>query len=235
MKKVSVIVLVIVGLMFAAYAEAAKPKRRTRNANRIGPYAGVLIGQDSYSNDQTQNEADLASILDGLTIENLRVGTKDSDIGYQAAFGFRFSRYFAAEIALAQYGDLTTTVRADVIDNGDAIPVSLKLNFSVGGPVISGIGVVPFGDKFELYGRAGMLFASSERAVSSRVDGEPNSFGSAKSDSTELVLGLGFAWHINQMYSIRGEYQKIDGIGEDTGGAQSEDMTSATVGLIVRF
>lgn len=234
MKKVSVIVLVIVGLVFSAYAEAAKPKRRTRNANRIGPYAGILIGQDHFTSDQSQSEAELASVFNGLVVEDFVADTKDSDIGYQAAFGYRFARYVAAEIGLAQYGDLTSTVRANVVQGAERIPVSVKLNFAVGGPVVSGIGILPLGDHFELYGRAGVLFASSEREITSRVDGEPNAFGSAKGDSTEMVLGLGFAWHVNQMYTIRGEFQKIDEIGDENRSGV-EDMTSTTVGLVVRF
>src|SRR5678816_3110530 len=92
MKKASVIVLVVVGLMFAAYAEAAKPKRRTRNANRVGPYAGALLGMSTYTGDQ--------------------------DVGYAAQFGYRFNRYIAAEFALRQFGDLHSSARAEINRNG---------------------------------------------------------------------------------------------------------------------
>jgi hypothetical protein len=234
MRKVSVVILIIVGLMFAAYAEAAKPKRRTRNANRIGPYAGVLVGQDTYNGDHGQAEEDLASAFDGVPTQNLRISTKDSGVGYEAAFGYRFARYAAMELGLAQYGELSSTARADV-DLGDGFqPASIKLNFQLGGPVISGIGILPFNDKFEMYGRVGVLFAGTEREVVTRVNGEAAGFGNAKGDSTEMVLGLGFAWHINQMYTVRGEFQKLDEVGEveRTG---EEDLTCATLGLIVRF
>src|SRR4051794_37634283 len=117
MKRVSVIVLVVVGLMFAAYAEAAKPKRRTRNANRIGPYAGALISMNSYPGDQSGTEADLVSAFDGITTRDLKIGTDDQDMGFAAQFGYRFTRYIAAEFALAQYGDLRSSAHAD-IDRG---------------------------------------------------------------------------------------------------------------------
>src|SRR4051812_35336145 len=100
MKKVPVILLVIASLMFAAYAEAAKPKHRTRNANRIGPYAGALIGMNNYTGDQSAAEAYLSDSFSSVPTQNLSIGTDSKDIGYAAQFGYRFNRYMAAELGL---------------------------------------------------------------------------------------------------------------------------------------
>ena len=54
MKKLSVILLVVSSVAFAGFAEAATPKKRTRNANRIGPYGGALVGYSNYTGDQTR-------------------------------------------------------------------------------------------------------------------------------------------------------------------------------------
>jgi OOP family OmpA-OmpF porin len=234
MKKVSVIVLVVVGLLFAAYAEAANPKRRTRNANRIGPYAGALISMNSYPGDQSAAEADLQSSFDGVPTQDLRIGTDDKDVGYAAQFGYRFTRYIAVEFALAQYGDLRSSAHADVDLGSGFVPASINLNFHSGGPQLSVLGILPINDKFELYGRAGLLFASSEREFVIKVDGDTSSFGSSKGESTEVVLGLGAAFHVNQMFSIRAQVEKLDKVGEParTG---TEDITSASLGLVVRF
>jgi opacity protein-like surface antigen len=234
MKKVSVIVLVVVGLMFAAYAEAAKPKRRTRNSNRVGPYAGALIGMNNYTGDQSSAEDDLQSSFDGVPTQNLSIGTDDKDVGFAAQFGYRFTRYLAAEFALAQYGDLRSSAHAD-IDLGDGfVPADIKLNFHTGGPMVSVLGILPLNDKFEFYGRAGMLFASSEREFIIKVDGDTSSFGTAKGESTDLVYGIGAAWHVNQMFSVRAQFEKLDKIG-DPHKTGTEDITSASIGLVVRF
>jgi hypothetical protein len=236
MKKLSVILLVVLGLVFAGFAEAAKPKKRSRNANRVGAYGGVLVGQSNYSGDQSVNEQGLRDTLNGagVPIQNLSSSTTDSDIGYQATFGYRFNRFVAAELGLAQFGSLSSTARADMDFGGGFVPVSVKLNFSAGGPILAVVGILPINDKFELYGRLGYLFTSSERELSSRVDGESGTFGSAKGDSQNPVYGVGFAWHINQVYSIRGEFQKLDQLGqEDRTGA--EDLTVLGLGIIVRF
>jgi hypothetical protein len=235
-KKLSVLLLVVVSFAFTGFAEAATPKKRTRNANRIGAYGGALIGQSIFSGDQSDNEAGLVDqiVQTGAPFQNLRSETEDSDIGYQATFGYRFNRYFAAELGLAQYGELKSTARADM-DFGDGfVPASLSLTFSAGGPILSAIGILPLGEKFEAYARLGYLFTSSERELSSRVDGQAGSFGSAKGDSQNPVYGLGFAWHINQIYSIRAEFQKLDNLGQENRTGE-EDLTVTALGLIVRF
>jgi hypothetical protein len=235
-KKLSVLLLVVVSFAFAGFAEAATPKKRTRNANRIGAYGGALIGQSSFSGDQSDNEAGLVDqiVQTGAPFQNLRSETKDSDIGYQATFGYRFNRYFAAELGLAQYGELKSTARADMDFGGGFVPASLSLTFAAGGPIMSAIGILPLGERFEAYARLGYLFTSSERELSSRVDGQAGSFGSAKGDSQNPVYGLGFAWHINQIYSIRAEFQKLDNLGQENRTGE-EDITVAALGLIVRF
>ena len=236
MKKVSIIVVAAFGLMLAGYAEAAKPKKRTRNQNRVGAYGGLLVGNSKYSVDAAEEEADLLAFVQdtGAPTRNLSTSTEDSDIGYTAAFGYRFNRYLAAELGLAQYGEAASNVRGE-IDQGDGfVPVNVKISFAVGGPLFSVVGILPLGDKFELYGRAGMLFASAERELSARVDGQNAGIGSAKGDSTEVVLGAGVAYHINQIYSVRLEHQRLSDVGqEDRSGTEDVDYTA--LGFIVRF
>jgi opacity protein-like surface antigen len=238
MKKISVVALMVISLAFAAYAEAAKPKKRTRNANRVGPYATGFIGQTSYPNDQSLYEQLLIEEFAGLPEppQNLTSSSEDSDLGYQAAFGYRFTRYLAAELALAQYGSAESRASADaVLDAGDpAVPVTLKLAFKTGGPVFSVLGILPVNDKFELFGRVGYLFASSEREFSSRVDGQSGGGFGPKGDSQDVVLGVGASYHFSQVYSLRLEYQQIDEVGDEavTG---VEDLRNIGLGFIVRF
>ena len=59
-------------------------------------------------------------------------------------------------------------------------------------------------------------------------------FGSFKDESTEVVYGLGAAYHVNQMFSIRAQFEKLDQVG-DPNRTGTEDITTASIGLIVRF
>jgi OOP family OmpA-OmpF porin len=219
MKKIAVIVLVVAGLLFAGLAEAA-PKKRTRNQNRIGPYGAGFVGLTSYKNDQSGNELELEDILtnNDIPYRNLNGDTEDTDFGFQITFGYRFNRFVA--------GDFDNT--------GNFVPAHVALSFSAGGPLISVIGILPIQDKFEVYGRVGYLFGSVEREFTSRVGGERGVSGAAKGDSQVPVYGVGVSWNINQVYTIRGEYQLVTDIGESSRTGQ-EDLDVLTVGLIVRF
>ena len=60
MKKSLVVVLAGLSLLFAGYAEAAKPKKRSRSANRIGAYGGALFRQTTYSANGAEAIAELS-------------------------------------------------------------------------------------------------------------------------------------------------------------------------------
>jgi opacity protein-like surface antigen len=236
MKKLPVIVLAVVSVAFAGFAEAAKPRKRTRNANRVGAYGAVLAGQARFTGDQSGTEQDLIDFFENrqAPTRGTSASSETEDIGFQATFGYRFNRYVAAELGLVQFGELSSTVRGEV-DQGDGfVPASIKYAFNVGGPMISVVGILPLGEKAEIFARAGYLFASSERELSARVDGQNGGANTAKGDSQEPVLGVGFAWNINQVYSIRVEYQKIDSLGQEnrTG---TEDLNVIGLGFMVRF
>jgi len=238
MKKTTVVLLVVFSIGFAGFSEAATPKKRTRNANRIGPYAGALVGYSQFSGNQDANEQNLIDILTntGNDFTEITSSTEDTDIGYQALFGYRFHRFFGAELGLAQFGDLKSTAKTEMdFDDGRGfVPASVSLTFTAGGPMLSAIGILPLGERFELFGRLGYLFTSSERSLTSRVDGQSGGFGSAKGDSQNPVYGIGFGWNINQVYSIRGEYQQLDQLGQEnrTG---AEDVSVMGLGLLIRF
>jgi OmpA-like transmembrane domain len=237
MNKLLVVVLAGMSVAFAGFADAA-PKKRPRSANRIGAYAGALVGFSSYSGDHSDDEQALEDILEGVGVasQNLTSSTEDSDIGYQAMFGYRFHRFFAAELGLAQFGSLESTAKGDVdFDDGTGfLPTSVKSSFSAGGPMVSAIGILPLNEKFELFARLGYLFTSADLEFSARVDGESAGSGSVKGDSQNVVYGVGFAWNINQMYSIRGEFQDLNSLGEESRTGE-EDLTVIGLGLIVRF
>lgn len=236
MKKIPVIVIAVVGLMLSAYAEAATPKRRSRNANRIGPYAGALLGSNTYTDNQDAAEQDLEDAFVGIPTTDLAISTKDNDVGFQALFGYRFNRYLAAEFELVSYGDLRSTAHAniDFEDGTGSHPASIGLDFHTGGPQLSVLGILPLGTSFELFGKAGMLFASSTREFVIKVDGQTNSFGSVKGDSTEVILGIGAAYHVNQMYTIRAQFERVNDVGEKNR-TDTENIDVASLGLIVRF
>jgi opacity protein-like surface antigen len=237
MKNTSVVLLAVLAVGLAGFAEAAKPKKRTRNANRVGPYAVGFVGQTTYTSDATEDEELAADILLSIgpdAVQNLSVSTEDSDIGYQAAFGFRFNRYLATELSLVQLGETVSTARADMDFGTGLLPSKAELSFMVGGPLVSIVGILPVNDRLEFFARAGYLFSSSKREVQLRVDGDNAGFGSAKGDSQDVVYGAGAAFHFGQVYSLRLEYLQLDDLG-DARRSGNEDANMLGLGLVVRF
>ena len=236
--RVPVVLFVALGLVFSGLAQAASPKKRTHNQNRVGPYGAAFVGQSNFKNDQSNNEQTLEDILsfNEIPFQNLTSTTDEKDIGYQATFGYRFHRFFSAEIGLVQYGEMVSRANAELDfpddDPTGFIPAQVSLGYKVGGVLFSGIAVLPIEDKIELYARVGYLFANSQREFISKVEGQQELSGSAKGDSQDLVLGLGVGWNINQVYAIRAEYQQVNTGSSSTG---SEDMDFMSIGLIVRF
>jgi hypothetical protein len=233
------ILLVALGLGFAGLAEAASPKKRPRSANRVGPYGAAFVGQSNFKGDQSNSEQGLEDILEfnDIPFQNLTSKTEEKDIGYQATFGYRFHRFFSFELGLVQYGEMVSSANAELDfpedDPVGFIPAKVSLGYSVGGVLFSAIGVLPIQDKFELYGRLGYLFTTSEREFISKVEGQQTLSGSAKGDSQDLVVGVGVGWNINQVYSIRGEYQRLNDVGSSSTG--TEDIDYMSIGLVVRF
>lgn len=238
MKKLPVVLLSIVALAFAGYAEAAKPKKRSRNANRVGAYAVGFVGLTNLTSstaDELEFAQEILASLEPESAQNFSDSIEDSDIGFQATFGYRFNRYFAAELSLAQLGETSAKASADM-DFGDGVfrPSSARVGFKAGGPLVSAIGILPVNDRFEVFGRVGYLFTAAERNVSLRVDGDNAGFGALKGDSQDVVYGIGGSFHINQVYSLRFEYMMFDELGEEqTSG--TEDLNTYGVGFLVRF
>ena len=240
MKSIAIVLATVIGLALSGHADAASRhhKHRTRNANRVGPYGSAVVGITNYPGDHSGDEQDLVDSItsQNATTRDVTSTTNDHPLGYSATFGYRFTRYLAMELSLSQYGKLVSRADAD-LDFGDGAgfqPATLKLSFLAGGPVISAVGILPLGEKVELFGRFGYLFASSERDISSSLNGQRAGFFSAKGDSQNQVYGVGLAWNINQVYSVRAEYQRISDVG-DRNRTGTEDMNIMGIGVIVRF
>jgi OmpA-like transmembrane domain len=236
MKKIPVIVLVVLGLACAGVAAAAPKKQRKQN--RVGPYAAVHVGMTEYTSDHGANEQAMFAILtlNDIPYQNAVTDTDESDFSYQLDFGFRFTRYFAAEFALTDYGSLVTTSQADLMfpNSGGFVPANNKLTFKLTGPLFSAIGILPINNNFELYGRLGFLFASTTREFTSTVEGNNAVSGSSHSDAQRPVIGLGVSMNFGQVYSVRAEFQRLTNVGESVR-LPSEDIDVLHIGMVMRF
>jgi len=237
MKMSPTLLFVSLAVLCVGAAGAATPKKPPAyNQNRLGAYAVGSIGMTSYTSDQAGTEDFLLDFMtQGSPAQNLQASTDDSDFGYQAQFGYRFHRFFAAEIGLLKFGDLTTKGSGDIDydETGNFEQVDATFKYHPNGLLMSAIGIVPLGTRFEVFGRLGYLFSNVEREIVIKTPTETLLNGSFRDDTTEVLYGLGLVFNINEAYSLRAEYQFADEVGSDSVGV--EDFNFLSLGFQMRF
>jgi len=131
----------------------------------------------------------------------------ESGFGWGASIGYRVSPYLAVELGYLDFGLIDVEETFDLTDVfpfpvGPPDEFSVDFNLQVSGPMASVIGALPLSEKFEVFGRAGLLWASQEVQLTSR-------FGF--SEAEELwSLGVGFQAELGRGWSTRLEYQRFE-------------------------
>ena len=137
--------------------------------------------------------------------------TDGSDAGGGVALGYRFNRYLAAELAYTDYGEVDILEHYVVgpIDSPffpffPAFEIDVDLASRVAGPSLSVLGILPVADGFDLFARAGILFADQNV---SRVP-----FGGATNAEELLTWGAGMDVEITDRWSVRFAYENVEGL-----------------------
>jgi opacity protein-like surface antigen len=195
-----------------------------------------MVAMSSYSTEQDIDDEGVINFFDqqGIPFSTVSETSDDSNLGYEAVFGYRFNRYVAAELGLLKGGEMKSQLNGEFGPPGSTVPGYLSIEYSFSGPVFAIVGVLPLNDKFEIYGRAGMLFAGSDRNIKVRIGDDVTNLGGNRGDSTDVVYGAGMQYHINVMFSLRAEYMMLKDIG-DPQTTGTEDLNNIGIGLIVRF
>ena len=129
-------------------------------ACRFGPRRGLVcrrFRRRSESEGLDQNELDTDLIDVGFDLQSSALD--DSDTGFGATLGYQVNENFAAELSYVDLGEVSYQAT-----NGHANPAneSAALETSAAGPVFSLLGILPVGERFEVYGRAGLALMDSE-------------------------------------------------------------------------
>ncbi len=179
-----------------------------------GWYLGASGGAATHdvSNGGAQN-----TILVGIgglgvfTVPRTSLETDDDSTGWRGLAGYRFHRYFAAELEYLDFG--TSEINeTHVVEAGflpfPGPPLTIERNFKtdVSGPALSALGKLPVGRRCELFLRAGVLFADSKvRTGQLRFPPVPDSVTYA---DRVLIGGVGVDWQFAGRWSARLEYQR---------------------------
>ena len=134
-------------------------------------------------------------------LEPERIDVDGGDTAWSVGVGYKFSRYLAAEVEYLDFG--TTEIAEHYSLDTPPFPDEITLNYSskLTGPAISVLGSLPLGKGFEVYLRAGALFADREIATLQLTDA-----GSTKFADTVWLGGAGVDWSFAGRWAIRAEY-----------------------------
>lgn len=179
---------------------------------------------------------DAALAAEGLTNVGATSEADDSDEGWGVQVGYRFNDYVAAEVGYVNLGE---ALYEAIVTASDGVlppfPVETSLRFSTTGPTASVLGMFALNERFDIHGRAGILFADTRLRSRIRTVGAPTNFAHVEFDGStqDLFAGIGAAWNINDSYTVRFEYMRFFDAGdEETSG--EFDIDFITVGILFR-
>jgi opacity protein-like surface antigen len=199
MKWTSMVAASLVGLV-ASRAEAADP----------GFYVTATVGQGDEN--PKSNGTNIGNMVGIVHVDPDRVEVNDGSVAWSVGLGYRINDYLAGEVEYVDFG--TTDIHEHYnIPNSFPFPAELDVFYSskVTGPVLSMLGTLPISNDFELFLRAGALFASREYSQNGQIrfSGQDQKFA-----STVLLAGAGASWSFAKHWGVRAEYQQSGSLGE---------------------
>lgn len=156
-------------------------------------------------------------------------GDDDEGTAWSVTAGYRVNRYLAVEASYVNLGTLEATrslVLPPILGGGT---LGFHRELETSGPALAAFGILPLSDSWELYVRAGILFADSE--LTTAINGNSNTV-SFDSESTTLGAGAQFDW--GGHWSARLELQRSLGVG---GGdvANEADVDGLSLAVLYRL
>ena len=185
-------------------------------------YIGASLGQAQADGAFLNGNKLPVAILPG----SLTVNADDKDTAGKVFGGYRFGRYFAAEVLYADYGNsrvdsaFTAQRTGTLLDAGTA-----SVTRSVKGFGIDLLGGVPVGEQFWIFGRLGWMQAEVESTVSTSLEtsiyagsffsdtGEGQSRTRKSRDGT-VKYGAGVEWSPSRNFGVRLEWERLDDVGD---------------------
>ena len=193
----------------------------TGHANESGFYAGAEFGVTETTVGKSDGIFVSLAQLPGIIFHVWPSTTSSdgADPGGGAWIGYRIGRYVAAEIGYTDYGtiDIRETYVIGLPPFTPQFVDSFDTKATVTGPSLSLLGILPMGEDFEVFGRAGVLFA--DKSARRLPGGESDSIGHEK-----LFIGGGIRFQIAGRLSARIAYESVDRLpkGERTGSMRLE-------------
>lgn len=197
-----------------------------------GFYLVASVGQmdQEFSKDQGMNFA-IVSPFGGGVFHAFpdSIDVDNDDQSWKGTLGYRINKYLAAELSYVDFGESDVTERYTFADTPiPFFPSELTRDYvaDVSGPLVSVMGILPLGSRFEVFVRAGMLFADQEIEQTFPSGSQSDTFG-----SEIWVGGAGLEWHFASRWSARLEYLRTDTI-DKTPMSGSSELDDLSLGIL---
>jgi OmpA-OmpF porin, OOP family len=165
-----------------------------------GWYIGIGIGQSKY-----RGACD--------DVSGPGVTCKETDTAGKILGGYQLSRNFALELGYADLGQAKAT-----LSGSGSATIGTK------GFELTGIGMLPLGDRFSLLARAGLFHWNVDAKDGTGL------IGSATASGTDLTFGFGAKFDFTKDFAIRGEWQRYKDVGDsNTTGQGDIDFIGASL------
>lgn len=211
--------LLMLGLGAQSFAHAAEP----------GWYFVGFGGETSASGlSVNQAEDRLDSLFDAVDVDVLDATTtiEDSDTGFGLAGGYQLNDNFAFEIAYVDLGSFGSRHTATVTDGVEQAVADVEFQSSADGVAVSVLGILPIGERFSVYARAGLSLLSADGTARITIDGETQR-PSQSSQKTDPVFGVGAEYMFSKHFGVRLGWDRYLDVGtEDVTGDLDADMIS---------
>jgi len=158
-------------------------------AQETGIYVGAAVGSASYH--EVCHDASLLINAEGA-IQCLH----KEDTGSKLFGGWRFHRYFAAELSYIDFG----SVSAPGAIGG--VPVTSTTKAKAFG--VSALGILPLGDRLSIVGRLGVQRSRVETDIEGAATKQED-----KNDN-ELHVGIGGTFQLSRGWALRAEYERMN-------------------------
>ena len=168
----------------------------------------------------------------GFTATSFASSLDDSFDGYGFYGGYRFTRHFAVEGGYFNLGSFKYRARAMGLI-GD-VPSNAAFNYDgeTSGITVAALGVWPLSYRWEVYGRAGVLFATNTAALF-YADSQGPRRDQLSENSVDMLAGIGTSFNFLEIYDLRLEYQRVFDAGDEAIGEGDADTLS--IGVSVMF
>jgi len=218
------------GLMIGSTASAETPS---------GLYFSIAGGATSLDMGGSRQDFDEAlalplaeAFLDaGLDVFDFESSLDDSGQAWGLQVGYRINRYVATEVGYVSLGEGLYEANMTVSDGFETLPVEVSELVRSSGLTAAMLGLLPLGERFDLHAKAGLYFSDTRLRSRIRDDafGENIVHQEIDARDQDLFAGVGGAWHINDRYSLRFEYQRYFDVGDEDSGEGDVDLFAISV------